>query len=85
MHSWNKKNIPNYCEIFLNIPIEELIDRDPKGIYNKALKGELKDVMGIDLKVEFPLNPDIEITWANKKSIDETFNEIIEKIEAIKE
>ena len=85
LHSWNKKNIPNYCEIFLNIPIDELIDRDPKGIYKKALKGELKDVMGIDLKVEFPLNPDIEITWANKKSIDETFNEIIEKIEAIKE
>ena len=48
-------------------------------------KGEIKNVMGMDLKVEFPLNPDIEITWVNKKSIDETFEEIIEKIEAIKE
>jgi adenylylsulfate kinase len=80
LHSWNKKNIPNYCEIFLNVPKEELIHRDPKGIYKKALKGQLKNVMGIDLKVEFPLKPDIEITWVTKKNVDDTFKEIIEKI-----
>ena len=83
LHSWNRENIPNYCEIFLNVPEEELIDRDPKGIYKKALKGEIKNVMGIDLKVEFPLKPDIEIRWVKNKNIEDTFKEIVEKIEKI--
>ncbi len=83
LHSWNRENIPNYCEIFLNVPKNELIERDPKGIYKKAMNGEIKNVMGIDLKVEFPLKPDIEIKWAKHKSIDNTFKEIVEKIERI--
>lgn len=80
LHSWNKKNIPNYCEIFLSVPMKELIHRDPKGIYKKALKGQLKNVMGMDLKVEFPLKPDIEITWVTKKKAEDTFKEIVKKI-----
>ena len=60
--------------------MKELIHRDPKGIYKKALKGQLKNVMGMDLKVEFPLKPDIEITWVTKKKAEDTFKEIVKKI-----
>ena len=81
LHAWNRENIPNYCEIFLNTPVEELIIRDPKGIYKEALKGEIKNVAGIDLKVELPLKPDIEIMWIKGKSIDDTFREIIDKLD----
>lgn len=81
LHSWNRENIPNYCEIFLNTPLEELISRDPKEIYKSALKGELKNVAGIDLKVELPLTPDIEIMWTKGKSIERAFREIVEKLE----
>jgi len=81
LHSWNRENIPNYCEIFLNTPLEELIDRDPKGIYKSALNGELKNVVGIDLKAELPLSPDIEIMWTRGKSVESAFGEIVEKLE----
>lgn len=80
LHSWNRKNIPNYCEIYLNTPINELIERDPKGIYQAAIKGELKNVAGINLKIEPPLRPDIEIKWKTGKNIDDTFKEILENI-----
>lgn len=80
LRNWNRKNIPNYCEIFLNTPMQELINRDPKGIYKGALNGELKNVAGIDLKIELPRNPDVEIIWSRDKSIESTFKEIIKKL-----
>ena len=81
LHSWNRENIPQYCEIYLNVPKEELIKRDPKGIYKSALKGELKNVAGIDLKMELPINPDVEVVWIEGKNIEDTFNEIKNKLE----
>ena len=49
---WNRKNIPNYREVYIESDLEDLIKRDPKGIYKKALKGEVKNVVGID--IDFP-------------------------------
>lgn len=80
LRTWNRKNIPNYCEIFLNTPLQELINRDPKGIYKRALNGNLKNVAGIDLKIELPRNPDVEIIWSKDKSVESTFKEIIKKL-----
>jgi len=54
--NWNRKNLKNYFEIFLNVEIEELIKRDPKGLYNAYKKGEIKDLVGFDIKFETPKN-----------------------------
>ena len=40
IYSWNKKYLPGYYEIFLDIPISELKKRDPKGIYRKFSLGK---------------------------------------------
>jgi len=58
---WNRENIDNYYEIYLEVPIEELIRRDSKGLYSKALKGLIKNVYGIDMKYEEPRTPDVHI------------------------
>lgn len=80
LQNWNRKNIPNYCEVFLNTPFDELKKRDPKGIYKSGLDGNLKNVPGLDLKVEYPLKPDIEIVWNSEKNIQIVFEEIIENL-----
>jgi len=49
---WNKKNISDYYEVFIDTPIAELINRDPKGLYKKYLRGKLKDFPGLDM--DFP-------------------------------
>lgn len=59
--NWNKRNFKNYIEIFLNVPIDELIHRDSKKIYSRALNGDLKNIVGIDIKPQFPKQPDIVI------------------------
>ena len=48
-------------EVFVNTPIKECIKRDPKGLYKKAIAGEIKGFTGIDAPYEEPLSPEISL------------------------
>jgi bifunctional enzyme CysN/CysC len=48
-----------FIEIFVDTPLEECIARDPKGLYKKALAGEIKNFTGIDQAYEVPESPEI--------------------------
>jgi bifunctional enzyme CysN/CysC len=50
-----------FIEIFVDTPIAVAEARDPKGLYRKARRGELKDFTGIDSPYEPPENPEIRI------------------------
>ena len=67
----------DFVEIFINTPLTECIKRDPKGLYKKALSGEIKGFTGIDAPYEDPQNPEIEI---KDMSIDESVHFIINKL-----
>jgi glutamine kinase len=56
---WNRENIPGYCEIYLRVPIDELRRRDCKGIYAGAQRGDVRDVVGLDLPAQAPEAPDL--------------------------
>lgn len=56
---WNRANIPGYREIYLQVPMEELRRRDTKGIYARAERGDLSDVVGLDVPIEAPEAPDL--------------------------
>ena len=51
----------DYVEVYVNTPIEECIKRDPKGLYKKAIAGEIKEFTGIDAPYEEPLGPEISL------------------------
>lgn len=55
----------NFIEVFVDCPIELCIERDPKGIYKRALAGEIKEFTGISSPYESPDNPDIIIKTAS--------------------
>ena len=74
---WNRGNIPGYLEVYLKVPMETLIDRDPTGLYGRALRGEAENVWGIDLKVEEPESSDLIIDHGDQASIDETVDRIV--------
>ena len=75
--NWNKKNIKNYKQVYLKVSLDNLILRDKKNLYKKALKKKRKNVVGIDLKFHEPLNSDLIID-NNKKT--KNFNKIVKKI-----
>ena len=50
-----------FVEIFVNTPIEDCIARDPKGLYKRALAGEIKNFTGISQPYERPDKPDLHL------------------------
>ena len=81
VHKWNRENITNYIEIFIDTPLSELKKRDPKKIYRDFELGLINNVAGIDLKIDIPSNPDIHLKWSEKNTIDSMFNELVKSIE----
>tara|TARA_B100000989_G_C19467394_1_gene438995 strand:+ start:554 stop:1123 length:570 start_codon:yes stop_codon:yes gene_type:complete len=51
----------DFNEVFVDTDIKECIKRDPKGLYKKALAGEIKGFTGIDAPYEIPTNAEITI------------------------
>jgi cytidine diphosphoramidate kinase len=77
VRDWNRKNIPHYKEIYIHVPIDLLIDRDQKNLYSKALKGEIKNVVGVDIDAEFPQSPDLTILNDGSQSIDSIIRKLV--------
>lgn len=68
IHAWNRENLTNYLEVFLDVPVDELRKRDPKGIYARFDRGETADVAGLDLAVDYPDAPDLHLRWDEGRS-----------------
>jgi adenylyl-sulfate kinase len=54
-----RSKIPNFVEVYMSVPISVLAERDVKGLYKKALAGEIKNFTGVDDPYEPPLNPEV--------------------------
>lgn len=70
----------NFLEVYVNTPLEACEQRDVKGLYAKARKGEIKDFTGISAPFEPPTHPDIEILTEHKsitEAGDELFNAVL--------
>jgi len=63
---WNRENIKDYYEVFIDTPIDVLIDRDSKRIYSRYDKGEISEVVGMDIKFQTPSESNLVIK--NNKS-----------------
>ena len=80
IYNWNKKNLPGYYEIFLDIPLFELKKRDPKGIYKKFESGKITNVAGLDLIIQKPKNPDMHIKDSKEINIESITSYVINKL-----
>ncbi len=55
-----------FLEIFVNTPLEACEQRDPKGLYKKARRGELRNFTGLDSPYEPPENPELILDGLNE-------------------
>lgn len=69
----------DFVEVFINCPLAVCEERDVKGLYAKARRGEIKDFTGIDSPFEAPLKADVEL-FTDKNSVQECVEIILEKI-----
>lgn len=72
-----RNEIENFVEVFVDCDVEECIRRDVKGLYKKALSGEIKNFTGISDPYEKPESPEITVNTST-----ETIEQSVKKIVA---
>jgi adenylylsulfate kinase len=82
VYIWNRKNIENYFEIYLKVPLSELYSRDNKKIYKRYEDGDLNNVAGLDLLVDEPSLSDVTydfnlqpVLWESPKNLVDSLME----------
>ncbi|HWE48163.1 MAG TPA: adenylyl-sulfate kinase [Bryobacteraceae bacterium] len=70
-----RRGIPRFVEVFVDCPIEVLTSRDVKGLYKRALAGELKNFTGVSDPYEPPVQADVVI-HSDRDSIEESIDRI---------
>lgn len=80
IHDLNRQEIQDYYEVFIECTLDELIERDQKGLYSAALKGLRDDVVGVNLAYDQPLDCDLIIDNTLKNNLDEKVEQILKLI-----
>ena len=75
-------NTENFLEVYVECSIEELTRRDVKGLYEKALKGEIKNFTGISDPYEEPLKPEVTLD-SEKDTEEESLSQLVAKMEEL--
>ena len=70
-----------FVEVFTRCPLDELVARDTKGLYKKALAGELQNFTGVNDPYEEPQNPELLIE-TDKVAIDDAVQTVLRYLEA---
>ncbi len=71
-----------FCEVYCSCPIDALAARDAKGLYKKALAGEIKNFTGVDDPYEAPTQADV-VVETDKETKEQSLGKIIAKIEEL--
>jgi adenylylsulfate kinase len=76
-----RSRIPNFIEVYMQCPVEVLVQRDVKGLYKKALAGEIPHFTGISDPYEPPAAPEVTID-SSRDSLDDSLASILRVLEA---
>jgi adenylyl-sulfate kinase len=74
-----RQRIPDFVEVYVGCPIEVLADRDVKGLYKKALAGEIANFTGITDPYEPPIDPEVTLDSSREK-IEESVDKVWAKL-----
>lgn len=78
---WNRQNLPDYYEVYIDTPIDDLKKRDSKGLYGRFARGEIRDVAGLD--IDFPVPDNAHLVIQNSRSRDDLIGyapEIVDRV-----
>jgi len=76
-----RRQIGDFVEVYVQCPIEELSRRDVKGLYAKALRGELPNFTGVSDPYEAPVHPEVTVN-TERETIDESVAKILNALES---
>ena len=77
-----RAHVGNFVEVFVKCSLEELTRRDVKGLYEKAIKGEIKNFTGVSDPYEEPLRADVVVD-SEKEPLGESVAKVMAKLEGL--
>lgn len=77
-----RSQIKNFVEVFVSAPLETLVERDVKGLYKRAIAGEVKNFTGVSDPYESPLTPEV-VLETDKESVDVSVNKLLRALELL--
>jgi len=75
-----RKDIGRFVEVYCRCPLEVLVRRDEHGLFERAQKGEIKNVAGIDVMYEEPIKPEV-VVETDRESPETGVNRVIRTAE----
>ncbi|MBI4299726.1 MAG: adenylyl-sulfate kinase [Chloroflexi bacterium] len=76
----NRRDIGDFVEVYVECPLEELVKRDVKGLYAKAIRGEIAQFTGVSDPYEEPLNAEV-VVRTDRETVEESTAKILAKLE----
>ena len=77
-----REQIGSFVEVYVKCSLDELIERDPKGLYAKALAGEIENFTGVNDPYEAPVSPEI-VVETDMESVEQSAARILEGLERL--
>lgn len=71
---------PDFHEIYIEADVKTCIARDPKGLYKKAIKGDIRDFTGISAPYEAPVSPELTIN-TEQSDVDRCLEQLVNYVE----
>ena len=78
----SREEIGEFMEVYVRCSVEECIRRDVKGMYRKALAGEITGFTGVDDPYEEPPNPELTLD-TDRETVEESVQKVLEKMESL--
>jgi len=78
-------DVGEFVEVFVDTPLAECEQRDPKGLYRKARAGEIRNFTGIDAPYEEPESPEVHLHTAGERAerlAEQLTEQLLERIAA---
>jgi adenylyl-sulfate kinase len=75
-----RARIGSFIEVFVHCPLDELVRRDVKGLYRRALNGEIEHFTGVSDPYEEPLDPEVRVETGSQ-SVDEAVTAVLRAVD----
>jgi adenylylsulfate kinase len=83
IRDYNRREIGDFVEVYCKCPLEVCIERDVKGLYKKALAGEIPNYTGVSDPYEEPLNPEV-VLETDREEEEESVAKVMRKLEELR-
>jgi adenylyl-sulfate kinase len=77
-----RSRIGRFVEVYVECPLETLVERDVKGLYKKALAGEIANFTGVSDPYEAPLNPEV-VVRTDRETVEESADLVLAALEGL--